>query len=92
MEVAGGAAAAGRRSASEIRLRGRLLKREGVRGAGLYINVCRPHARPRAAMVQHGDLRQPRQTGGSSVAAQDAAMTDFILMGPAGLEPATRPL
>ena len=74
MEVAGGAAAADRRSAREIRLRGRLLTREGMRGAGLYAAICRPHARPCAPMVQHGDLRQPRQTGGSSVSAQDAAV------------------
>ncbi len=74
MAIAGGAAAADRGSAGEIRLRGRFFKREGVRGAGLHADVRRPHARPCAPMVQHGDLRQPRETGGASAAAQDAAI------------------
>jgi len=91
MEVAGGAAAADRRGAREIRLRGGFLTREGLRGTGLHAAIRRPHPRPCAPVVQHGDLRQPRQTGGPSVPAQDAAVT-YFLVGPAELELATRPL
>jgi hypothetical protein len=71
--VAGIVAPADRGSAGEIRLRGGLLAREGVRGAGVHVDVRRPYARPWAQMVQHGDLRQPRETGGSSKPAQDTA-------------------
>jgi hypothetical protein len=42
---------------------------------GLHADVRRPHARPCAQMVQHGDLRQPRETVGSSTSAQDAAVS-----------------
>ena len=45
------------------RLRGKLLRHQGVRGPGVHADVCRPHAGAGAPMVQHGDLRQPRQAG-----------------------------
>jgi hypothetical protein len=40
------------------------------RGADLHAAVRGPHARTRAQVVQHGDLRQSRQSGCSPKAAQ----------------------
>jgi hypothetical protein len=34
-----------------------------MRGAGLYAFLSRQDARARAALVQHGDLRKPREAG-----------------------------
>lgn len=45
---------------------------EGLRGAGLHAAVRRPHARPKAPLVQHGAVRQPRQAGRPPAAAQGA--------------------
>ncbi len=44
--------------------------RAGLRGRDLHAAVRRPHPRPRAPLVQHGDLRQPRQAGGASPARE----------------------
>jgi hypothetical protein len=43
-------------------------------GPACTLMFRRPHARPCAQMVQYGDLRQPRETGCSSISAQDAAI------------------
>ena len=79
--IAGIIAAADRRSAGAVRLRRGFFPRESVRGTGLHAAVRRPYTRPCAPMVQHGDLRQPRQTGGPSPAPQirslDAALIEL---------------
>jgi hypothetical protein len=33
-----------------------------VRGDGVHVDVLRPHEGPRAALVQHGGVRKPRQS------------------------------
>ncbi len=48
---------------ARVGLRGELLRHQGVRGPGLHADVRRSHAGAGAAVVQHGDLRQPRQAG-----------------------------
>src|SRR5215470_2530872 len=47
-------AAADRRSIGEVRVRGRLCHREGVRGAFLHAGVCRSYPETGETMVQHG--------------------------------------
>ncbi len=54
-------------------------KREGLRRAGLHAPVCRPHARPRATLVQHGAVRKSSETGCSPPSAQGATALDWVL-------------
>ena len=65
LAIGGIAVAAGRRSTGAIRLRGKFCRRESVRRNWLHADVRRSHAKAREPLVQHGDLRQSRQAGGS---------------------------
>ncbi len=80
--IPGSVASADRGSIGETCVRGGLLTRESVRRPGLHADVRRSYARPRTQMVQHGDLRQPRETGGASPSAQGTAVATLAgLMG-----------
>src|SRR6185437_7646655 len=68
-------AAANRRSAGEIRLRNGRYRGQSVRGPWLYPDVRRPYPAAGKTMVQHGDLRQSRQTGRTPRSAQDPGLT-----------------
>src|SRR5690349_16062691 len=63
-----------RRGAGAAGLYGRLLRREGLRRAGLHASLCRSYARPDATVVQYGALRQSRETGGSPTPAEGATL------------------
>lgn len=65
MADTGFAAVADRAGAGEGRQSGGLHERQGVPGIDLHTVVRRPYAEPRSPLVQHGDLRQPREAGGS---------------------------
>ena len=77
LAIAGSTAAADRRNVGEVCMRRRLRRRQSVRGTGLHPDVRRPYAQARATMVQHGDLRQSRQTGRAPQPAQEQATDKF---------------
>ena len=67
------AALARRGDARSARLYGGLLPRQGLRRSDLYAAVCRSHAGPRPAVVQHGDVRQSREAGGPPTPTQSTS-------------------
>src|SRR6266403_1128815 len=69
---------ADRRGAGTVCLHRGFFKREGLRRAGLHAPVCRPHARPRATLVQHGAVRKSSEAGRSPPSAQGAATLDPV--------------
>ena len=52
---------------------GGLLPRQGLRRSDLYAAVCRSHAGPRTAVVQHGDVRQSREAGSPPTPTQSTS-------------------
>src|SRR5579872_51109 len=67
---AGVLASADRRSAGALRLHRGFRASKSLRRAGLHLALRRSYARPRAAMVLHGDMWEPRQAGGSPQPAE----------------------
>ncbi len=50
-------------------------QRENMRGGDLHPDVCRPHARPFASMVQHGDLWQSREADCPPTSVEGVALS-----------------
>src|SRR5580704_1163082 len=69
------AALSNRGRSGEARVRGGLHERQGVRGGRVHPAVRRSRTRPRASVVQHGDLRQPREGGRSPKAPEERSVT-----------------
>ena len=67
--------AADRRSAGAMRVRRGLRQYQSVRGTSLHPDLRRPYKEARQTVVQHGDVRQSRQAGGSSPPTQGRALT-----------------
>ena len=74
------AARADRRDAGEVRVRGGFRQREGVRGTQLHPDVRRPHEAAGETVVQHGDLRQPRQAGRPPRSGQEQAQPENLIL------------
>ena len=71
-----GPSAPDRGGAGTACLRGGFLKREGLRGPCLHAFFCRPHARSRATVVQHGDMWEPGEAGSAPPPHEGASATD----------------
>jgi hypothetical protein len=75
MAFARSAALSDRGDAGALRVRGGLHLRKGVRGPHLHAAFRGSHPKSGEALVQHGDLREPGQAGGSSKQGQGTPLT-----------------